>query len=314
VTLARRHPWLLLVLATLFWSGNFVLGRAVSARVPPVGLAFWRWAVALAILLPLSWRELSGRWRLVARSWKVLLPLGVLGVGSFNTLVYLGLRETTATNALLLNAACPAFILAISAATGAGRATVRQAGGIALALLGVAAIVARGEPAALLALSPNRGDLWVLLAVLSWAVYTVLLPRRPEGLAPMGLLAVLVAVGVAFIAPLRAAEAAGGAPMTWDAATVASVLYVAGFASVAAYACWNQAVAVVGPGRAGLFLYLMPAFGSVLAALLLGESFRAFHAAGIGLILGGVWLSGGARPLPPRAPAPGTGRDPGAPR
>lgn len=296
----RRHPYLLLTLATLFWSGNFVLGRAVSARIPPLGLAFWRWAVALAILVPLSWRELSGRWRAVLRSWKVLLPLGVLGVGCFNTLVYLGLGETTATNALLLNAACPAFILAISAAAGLSRISGRQVAGIAVSLLGVAAIVSRGDPAALRALSPNRGDLWVLLAVLSWAIYTVLLARRPADLPPRALLTVLVAVGVAFIAPLRAAEAARGAAMPWDLPTAATVLYVSAFASVAAYACWNQAVEAVGPGRAGPFLYLMPAFGTALAALLLGEALHAFHAAGIGLILAGVWLAGGARPLPPR--------------
>jgi drug/metabolite transporter (DMT)-like permease len=296
----RRHPYLLLTLAALFWSGNFVLGRAVSARIPPMGLAFWRWAVALAILLPLSWRQLAGRWGAVRRSWKVLVPLGVLGVGSFNTLVYLGLGQTTATNALLLNAACPAFILAISAAAGLSRVSRRQVAGIAVSLLGVVAIVARGDPASLWALAPNRGDLWVLLAVLSWALYTVLLSRRPAALPPLALLTVLVAVGVAFIAPLRAAEAARGAAMPFDLATAGSVLYVAVFASVAAYACWNQAVEVVGPGRAGPFLYLMPAFGTALAALLLGEAFRAFHAAGIGLILAGVWLAGGARPLPLR--------------
>jgi drug/metabolite transporter (DMT)-like permease len=303
----RRHPWLLLTLATLLWSGNFVLGRAVNARIPPVGLAFWRWAVALAILLPLSWGELRASWRPLLRAWPVLVPLGILGVGSFNTLVYVGLGSTTATNALLLNAACPAFILGISAAAGVSRATGRQVLGIAVALAGVAAIVARGEPAALLALSPNRGDLWVLLAVLAWAAYTVLLVRRPAGIPPRALLTALAAVGLAFIAPLRAWEASRGAAMAFDLPTVASVAYVAGFASVAAFFCWNQAVAAVGPGRAGPFLYLMPAFGTALAALLLGERFRAFHALGIALILAGVWLAGAlaphgrtvhARPLP----------------
>lgn len=292
----RRHPWLLLTLATLFWSGNFVLGRAVNARVPPVGLAFWRWALALALLLPLSWRELRASWRPLLRSWKVLLPLGVLGVGSFNTLVYVGLRSTTATNALLLNAACPAFILALSAAARVARPTGLQVTGIALSLAGVAAIVARGDPAALLALSPNAGDLWVLLAVVAWAAYTVLLVRRPAGVPPRALLTALAAVGLLFIAPLRALEAASPAapPMALDLATALSVGYVAGFASVAAFLCWNGAVAAIGPGRAAPFLNLMPAFGTALAALLLGERFHAFHAAGIALILGGVWLAGRA--------------------
>src|SRR5512136_738466 len=104
----RRHPHVLLSLATLFWAGNFVLGRAVRGHVPPVGLAFWRWAVALLLLVALSWRGIVAQWRLLANRWRVVLLLGILGVGNFNVFVYIGLRETEATNALLLNAACPA--------------------------------------------------------------------------------------------------------------------------------------------------------------------------------------------------------------
>lgn len=291
----RRHPYLLLVLAALFWSGNFVLGRAVRAHVPPMGLAFWRWVVALAILLPLSWRQLAGQGEALRRSWRILLVLGVLGVGSFNTLVYLGLAQTSATNALLINAACPAFIVAFGVVLGTARATARQGVGIAVSLAGVAVIVARGDPHALLALSLNRGDLWVLSAVIAWAFYTAIFPRRPQGVPPLALLTVLVLVGLACIAPLRALEAARGAPMVWDLPTAASVLYVGAFASVAAFVCWNTAVEAVGPARAGPFLYLMPVFGTALAVLLLGETFHAFQAAGIALILAGVWLASGAR-------------------
>jgi len=123
--LLRRHPYVLLVLAALFWSGNFVLGRAVRAHVPPMGLAFWRWVVALAILLPLSWRQLAGQGEVLRGSWRLLVVLGVLGVGSFNTLVYLGLTQTTATNALLINAACRPSS-SPSGALGTARATARQ--------------------------------------------------------------------------------------------------------------------------------------------------------------------------------------------
>src|SRR5512134_4087317 len=155
----RRHvpapPYVLLALATLFWSGNFVLGRAVSARIPPVGMAFWRWAGALAVLLPLSYPRLKEQWPLLRRSWKTLVPLGVLGVGSFNTLVYVGLHDTTATNAVLLNSACPAFIAAITFLIRGQRATRRQGTGILVSLLGVTANVSRGIPQTLLSLSFN---------------------------------------------------------------------------------------------------------------------------------------------------------------
>jgi drug/metabolite transporter (DMT)-like permease len=300
---AGSLPYLLLVAATLLWSGNFVLGRAVHGHVPPVALAFWRWAVALAILLAVAAPRVRAQWPALRRGWRVLVPLGVLGVGNFNTMVYVGLQETTATNAVLLNSACPAFILAIAALTGGGRPAPRQLVGIATSLAGVAVLVSRGEPAALLALSFAPGDAWVLGAVLSWALYTVLLARRPAGVDPVVLLTALVAVGVAWIAPFYAWEAARGARLTWDAVTVASVLYVAIFASLAAYAAWNRAVADVGASRAGVFLHLMPAFGTVLAVLLLGESFRAFQAAGIALVLLGVALAGTPRPrLPAAAP------------
>jgi drug/metabolite transporter (DMT)-like permease len=289
------HPYLLLGLATLFWSGNFVLGRAVSGKIPPIGMAFWRWVGALLLLLPLSWTHLREQWPVLRKAWKTLLPLGLLGVGSFNTLVYVGLHDTTATNAVLLNSACPAFILAISFAAGAQAASRRQAVGIAVSLLGVLTIVGRGSPSALLSLSFNRGDVWVLTAVLCWAVYTVLLKRRPEGIHPMAFLCALVAIGVAWLAPLYAWEVARGARMTADPATLGSLLYLALLPSVASYVFWNQAVGEVGANRAGAFLHLMPAFGSMLAVALLGESFRAFHLAGIALILSGVTVAGGSR-------------------
>ncbi len=228
----------------------------------------------------------------------MLVPLGILGVGNFNTLVYVGLRETTATNALLLNSACPAFIVAISAVAGLGRATVRQLAGIAISLAGVTVILAHGDLGALSAVRFNRGDLWVLAAVLSWAFYTVLLARRPAGVDPMVLLTALVGVGVAWIAPFYAWESATGSRVAWNPVTAATVLYVALAASVAAYAFWNRGVAEVGANRAGVFLHLMPAFGTVLAVALLGEEFHLHQLAGIGLILVGVSLAGTAGPAP----------------
>jgi drug/metabolite transporter (DMT)-like permease len=299
------HPALLLALAQLLWAGNFVLGRAVSARLPPVALSFWRWAVALLILLPLAHRELRASWPALRRALPVLVPLGILGVGNFNTMVYVGLGQTTATNAALLNSACPAFILIIGPLLGGPRPGLRQASGILLSLLGVLAIVAKGDPQTLLGLSFNRGDAWVLGAVLSWACYTVLLARRPAGVHPVALLTVLVAIGLCWIAPFYAAEAWQGARMPWDGRTAATLGYVGVMASVVAYVSWNQGVAELGADRSAAFLHLLPAFAAVLAALLLGESFHAYHAVGIGLVLLGVRVAGhrlSNAPAPPRSP------------
>lgn len=240
------------------------------------------------------------------------MPLGILGVGNFNLFVYVGLHETTATNALLLQSACPAFIVALSAAAGAGRPSPRQLAGIAVSLAGVVTILTRGAPAAISALAFTRGDVWVLAAVLSWAIYTLLLARRPAGVEPLALLAALIAVGVAWIAPFYAWERARGVRMTLDAVTAGSIAYVAVFASVLAYRLWNEGVARVGADRAGVFLHLMPAFGSLLAIVLLGEVPRPFHLAGFALVLAGVYLAGVVAPR--RATASRGGEGPAASR
>jgi len=286
----RRHPYLLLSGAALLWAGNFVLGRAMHGRIPPVGLAFWRWSLALAVLLVLFGRRFLAQRRPLLARWGVVVALGVLGVGNFNLFLYVGLQSTTAANALLLNAAAPAFILALSFATGQGRPTLRMVAGVLLSLAGVAVILSHGDPGTLYSLRVNRGDLWVLAAVLSWSIYTVVLPRRPPGVDPMVLLTATTLVGTAWIAPFYAWEVARGLRVTPDLPTLASIAYVGIFASLVAYALWNAGVALAGPGRAGVSLNLMPAFGTVLAVILLGEPFQGFQAAGIGLIGAGVAL------------------------
>jgi drug/metabolite transporter (DMT)-like permease len=262
----------------------------MRGHIPPIGLAFWRWALALAVLLVLFGRRLSAQRAPLLARWKFVVLLGILGVGNFNLFVYLGLQHTTATNALLLNAAAPAFIVVLSFLSGLGRPTGRLLLGVALSLSGVAAILSQGRASTLLELQLNPGDLWVLAAVLSWSLYTVLLSRRPSGVEPMVLLTALVLVGTAWIAPFYAWEIARGLRVTFDLVTAGSVLYVGVFASLVAYAFWNAGVAQAGASRAGVFLNLMPAFGTLLAVVLLGEPFRLFQAVGIGLIVAGVTL------------------------
>jgi drug/metabolite transporter (DMT)-like permease len=300
----RLPPWLLLTLATLFWGGNFVLGRAMRGHVPPLALSFWRWVGAFLLLVPFTWRGLWAQRRLLAGAWFIILVLGIAGVGNFNTFLYIGLRDTTATNAVLLNAACPALIVAITFLSGQGRASAAQLAGIGCSLAGVAVILTQGRPGTLQDFHFNPGDVWVLAAVVSWALYTVLLGRRPAGIDPLVLLTAFMVAGIAWILPYYAWELSRGAVLHLDAPTLGAVLYVAVFPSVVAYAFWNAGVAALGPNRAGVFGNLMPVFGTILAVIFLGESFQAFHAVGIGLILAGVYLagrSGAPRAAPPAA-------------
>ncbi|HEB97306.1 MAG TPA: DMT family transporter [Sedimenticola thiotaurini] len=282
-------PYLLLVLTTLFWSGNFVLARSVRLDVPPLGLSFWRWALAAALLLPFVWRTMVRDWPLVRANLGLVILLALLGVTGFNTFVYLGVQTTTASNAVLLQSVIPLLIILLSWLLLGVSITLAQGLGIALSLAGVLVIVTRGEPGRLLQLALVEGDLWVLAAVVSWALYSVFLRRLPAGLGGLTLLGYTVSIGVLAILPLYLGETLGGRTMTLEPVTIGSVLYVAVFPSLVAYLFWNRAVGEVGPNRAGQFIHLMPVFGSLLSVLLLGERLYAYHLAGILLVALGIY-------------------------
>lgn len=284
-------PYLLLVLTALFWSGNFVVGRALYGSIPPIALAFWRWAAALLIVLPLAYPHLRNQWPLLRNSWKKLVLYGLLGVGCFNTFIYIALQSTTATNALLINSTIPVLIIALSWLFGGTRLTRRQAVGVLVSLSGVITIICRADLQQLLSLRVNSGDLWVLLAVICWAIYTCLLRKRPAGIHPLSFLCAIILVGLISLAPFYAWELSRGLRMDLTPLTAAGLCYVALFASVLAFIMWNHSVAQVGANRAGLFLHLMPVFGTVLSILFLGEPFHLFQAAGIGLIFSGIYLT-----------------------
>lgn len=282
-----RQPYLLLVLTTLFWSGNFVLGRAVHEAVPPVALAFWRWAGGFLIVLPFAWPHLARDLAVARRHWRLVLLLSALGVASFNTLVYLGLGRTTAINGLLIQSFMPLAIIAASLALFSERINRWQAIGLALSLAGIVAIVARGELATLAALDVNVGDLLIVLAILAYALYTALLRRRPA-MHPLSFLAVTFGLGALMLVPLYGWEHFAGRQLAGNPTTFAAIAYVALFPSVLAYLCYNRGVELIGANRAGQFVHLMPVFGSLMAVAFLGERFRLFHAIGIALIFAGI--------------------------
>ena len=288
----------LLLVAPLMMSSNVVIGRAAAEVMPPVGLAFWRWSLALVLMLPLAG---AGLWRhrhVLRRQWALLLVLGALGMGVCGAFVYVGLQTTTATNAGLIYAASPALILAIGALFRGETVRPRQVAGIVLAIAGVAAILARGDIAALLALRFTIGDFWVLGATIAWAVYSVLLKRQSLLMPTFVLFAAIAAAGVLCLAPFYVAETLAGQPVVWTPEALLSVAGVAVFASVLAYSSYQKGVTLIGPARAGPFMYLMPAYAAVLAMLFLGERLALFHLVGFALILGGVALaSATARPV-----------------
>jgi drug/metabolite transporter (DMT)-like permease len=283
-------PYLLLVLPPLFWSGNFVLGRAVRADVPPIGLAFWRWGIGSLLVVGFAWPYLRQDWAIIRRNWGMLLLLSFLGVTLFNTLVYLGLQSTMAINALLMQSTMPVIIVLMSYLFFREIVTPLQTLGILLSLGGVVMIIAQGDIQVLTSLALNSGDLLVFIAVVGYAAYSALLRRRPP-LHPLSFLAITFILGTLILLPLYLWEHLGGRAMSFDRLTLLTVAYVAIFPSILAYLCFNRGVDLVGANRAGLFVHLMPVFGSILAIIFLGETFQWFHGLGIGFILAGILLA-----------------------
>jgi drug/metabolite transporter (DMT)-like permease len=291
------QPYLLLILAALFWSGNFVLGRAVRADVPPIGLAFWRWCGGSILVLGFAWPYLKRDWGLIWQHWKIILLLSVLGVATFNTLVYTGLQYTTAINALLMQSAMPVLIVLMSYFFFGETVTAIQGVGIMLSLMGVLTIIGQGRLEVLTSLSLNRGDLLVFIAVALYAAYSALLRRRPS-IHPLSFIAATFIAGTVILLPFYLWENGTGRVMSIDGVTLLTVGYVAIFPSILAYLCYNRGVELAGANRAGLFVHLMPVFGSIMAILLLSERFGWFHGVGIMLILGGILLATRSQPYP----------------
>jgi drug/metabolite transporter (DMT)-like permease len=287
---SRLQAFALLALANLLWSGNWIAGRALRDIFEPVELNFWRWVVATLVLAPFALGGLRGKAALLRRHASMLLLLALTGVAVFQSLVYLGLRSTTAVNAVLLNASMPMFMLMCSWIIERERASLRQVAGMLVSLAGILVILSRGEPASLLQLELRGGDFWILLAMPVWGVYSVLLRRRPAGLDGVAFLFVISAAGTLMLAPAAALVPQGLLRWPGEAAAL-GVLYMGIGASVLAFFFWNRGVAAVGANAAGFTVHLLPAFGTVLAILFLGEAFAGFHAAGIAIILAGVVLA-----------------------
>jgi drug/metabolite transporter (DMT)-like permease len=224
------------------------------------------------------------------RHWRMVLLLTVTGIAVFNTLLYVGLTTTTALNGVMIQTTMPVLIVLANFLLFGERITGLQAAAIAISLGGALVLISRGDPAALASLSFNRGDLWVAAAVVSYALYTALVKRRPA-VHPFSFLAATFAGGALMLLPVYLAESFGGQPLALTPTAFAAIGYVAVFPSILAYLCFNRAVQLVGPNRTGLSIYLVPMFGSLLAILFLGESLHPYHAVGMMLIVCGIVLA-----------------------
>ncbi len=279
------------VLSALFWSGNFVLGRAVANDIPPIALNYWRWSLALMLLLPFVIRPMWRQRQLIRAHFWSLTALSVVGIAGFNSFAYMGLQDTTATNGLLINSMIPIFIIIISRFWLNKPISVMQLSGVGVSFCGVMFLLSQGELSTLLKLSFNNGDLWVMGAALIWAIYSIGLKWKPAELSALAFLGFSVLVGSSFLAPIYWLDLTAEPQWQLTQNNMLAIGYTAVFPSIVAYLCWNQGVKLIGPSLAGQFIHLMPLFGTLLAVLFIGEQLALFQLVGALLIAGGIYLS-----------------------
>jgi len=284
-----RWAYLLLILPPLFWAGNSVLARGVADLIPPVALSFWRWVIALSLLIPFTWKQVVRDRHAIIRGWKNILLVSLLGIASFNTLLYTAAQTTTAINIALTQSVMPALIVLISFLLYRERISRLQIVAVILCIIGAGYIITHGDLNRLRQLGFARGDLIMLLAVCLYALYSVLLRNRPP-IHPLSFLSTTFAVGVVMLVPLYLWELSRVGPLQLNGQVLASLAYVGLFPSIAAYLCWNRGIELVGANKAGLYINLIPLFASLMAIVFLGERIKQFHLLGLVFICGGLLL------------------------
>jgi drug/metabolite transporter (DMT)-like permease len=285
------QPYLLLGVTALCWAGNAIVGRLAAGHIPPVTLSFLRWTLAFLIVLPFAWTHLVRDWGAIRARLGIMIVLSVTGISAFNTLQYWSLEHTEALNTLLLQSSAPLIVAVWSRVLLGIRLTLAQAFGVLLSMVGVLAILLRGDLTALSGIQFNKGDLIFIVALVFFGLYSVLSLKRPDihGLSFVGF---TFGCGAACLAPLLIWELfSRPVMMQIDTNNLLTLFYVAVFPSTLAYLCFNRGVQLIGANRAAPFFHVVPVFGTVMSIAFLGEHPQAFHFIGFALVLTGVFVA-----------------------
>ena len=289
------RAFLLLSTSAFLFASNHILGRAVEGLVPPIGLSFWRWVVAFLLMLPFTHRELWACRSIVYANWKRIAALTFFLAVMGNTGVYIALNWTTAINGGIVATVQPVVTFALSWIFFRTQATRWQAVGLALAISGVLTVLLRGDLRLLLTLDFNVGDLWMIVSVFGFALYSVLLRNAPKGISSMVLLSLIQFFGIVLLAPFYLWESIYVMPMRADLVTAGSVLWAGVMVGIVAIAVWNQGILYIGANKASAFGYLRTILVALLAILLLGEVLALHHIVAFALVVAGIYLVTGAK-------------------
>lgn len=274
--------------ATIFWSGNFIVARDLNDSVAPVSLAFWRWLVAVLVLLPFALRSLISEWACIKENLAYLSITAILGVTVFNTLLYFGGQTTSALNLSLISITSPIFIVILARMFYGELLSPNKILGIFLVAIGVVVLVTRGQLSSILNLSFAIGDLWMLIGSLIFAIYSILLIKKPRQLNVWAFQLVTFILGFIFLVPLYLWEYSVVGPAVFDESAILSIIYLGVFASLISYILWNQSIVLIGASKAGMVYYTIPIFSGVLAWYFLDEQIGLLHLVSGLLIVSGI--------------------------
>jgi len=284
--------YLLLFLTTLFWSGNFIVGKAASFyEIPPFSLNFYRWLFAWLILFPFTFKELIKKKDYIFNNIGFFIILGITSITIFNSIVYYSLNFTQVISGVLMISTIPVMIIFISSLLKIEKTNIFQILGVILSLIGVLFIITKADVELLKSLDFNKGDLTMVIAMFSWATYSALLKKKKYELSQISLLEVVITFGLVFLIPIYFIEMSMGYLIKLGKPFYLTLTYVVLFPGLCSFFFWIKGISIIGANRSGIFLHLMPIFGAVMAMIIFGERFMFYHFLGAIFILSGIILS-----------------------
>jgi drug/metabolite transporter (DMT)-like permease len=288
----NTRAYIMLILATLFWAGNFTVGKfAYTENIPPYSLAFLRWALVWVILIPFTFREILKKKNEIKDNLSLFFILGLTSVGIFSSFTYNALNHTQVINASLFNTAIPVSIILVCFLLKIEKTNIFQISGLIVSVLGILAIITRLDLNILLTLSFNKGDIYMLVAIISWGIYSALLKRKTFSISLLSLIQVICTFGLIILLPAFLFELTQEKIIEVNNNFFYILFFIAIFPSIGSYYCWAGAVSIIGANRAGIFLSLIPLFSTIFAIIFFNEKFLFFHFIGSILIILGLFLS-----------------------
>ena len=288
----NKLAYLLLVLTTLFWSGNFIVGKAASTyEIPPFSLNFYRWLFAGLILLPFTLKEILQKKNYIFENIGFFIILGISSITIFNSAVYYSLYYMQVISGVLMISTIPVWIMFISTILGIEKTNKFQILGVILSLIGVLFIITKSDLNLIKNLDFNKGDLIMASGMFAWALYSALLKKKTYEISQITLLEVVIIIGLLFLIPIYILEINLGNPLVVDKPFILTLSYVVLFPGLASFFFWIKGISIIGANRAGVFLHLMPIFGSLMAIFLFNERFMFYHLLGAIFIIAGITLS-----------------------